>query len=159
MPKLNVIKFNYTIKGDDQKNFDVTLLVENQQKGVDLIIRRLGGRAIRLNSLSLVGEIHAIDDSIIDFLINSNPKIKKYKEKISKNENLIQQYEHDLTETQKMLDESKRQPTISSKDIAQALKTKKVYVCDICGYETESIQGLKIHKTKNHTEQVKPIEE
>jgi hypothetical protein len=53
MPKLNVIKFNYTIKGDDQKNFDVTLLVENQQKGVDLIMRRLGGRAIRLNSLYL----------------------------------------------------------------------------------------------------------
>lgn len=153
---MQVIKYNYTIKGSE-KQFEATVLTENKDKGIALIIRKLKGAAIRVDSMSLVGDVHAIDDEVIDKISNSDVKIKKYQEKIALQNRTIEGLQHELTETQKLLDENNRKPQVSSADLKAAMKDKvqKVYVCNLCNYEGPSRHALRIHMSKAHADQNK----
>ena len=151
---MQIFKFNYTIKGTE-KQYDVTIMSENKDKAISLIVRRIGS-AIRVNSMAVVGPVHAIDEEIINKLSDSTDKVKKYKEKLSKLTKEYQECYKDLMATQSRLDEVNRQTQVSSKDIAQAIKAKteihKLYAClkDGCEYEGPSKHALKIHTSKVH---------
>ena len=109
----------------------------------------------RIVGIDTGSDVHALDTEVEDMIVNGSDKVKKYQNKIKELNKHIQAVEQDVEYYQQQLDSKNQQPSVSSKDIKEALKeqkqdAEKVYLCPYCDYEG-SKQGVKMHISKVHT--------
>lgn len=147
---MKVFRINYeTVKG----SYSAGVLADTKDKAIAFVQRNTNG----FKNISTIGtgnDVHAIDDDIVDRAINQSSKITKYKEKIKKLNEYSQELEQELQDTRNELDAKQQQPTVSSKDLKEALKpgkdSEKIYLCPYCDHEAKTKKGVKQHITKQH---------
>lgn len=148
---MKLIKVSYEMP--DGKSLTAGILATTKERAVDYLYTILG-TGIRVHTISIVHDIHAIDEEIRNAIINGSSRVKRYKERIKKlnEENSNNEYEIELL--QEKIDSFQQKPEVSSKDIRDAMRenTQKVYVCPYCEYETKTKQGIKAHISKKHKE-------
>lgn len=152
--------FKIAYEMSNKNQLSVGIIAESKEKAISYLKRKVP-QTQRINSTSAVGEIHAIDDEIVDWYINNSEKVKKYQQKIKNLNEDLKSYEYEMRDLQEQLDQRNQQPTVSSKDLKEALKgkkqeqqpeaeVKKIYVCPYCSFETEKKNGLNMHINKKH---------
>lgn len=137
------------------------ILSDTKEKATSFLKTRVPS-ITRIHSISVGGDIHAVDDEIIQRYINNSNKVKKYQQKIKNLNEQMKEYDVEFEKMREQLDNHQQQPTLSSKDIKEALKSqkqeqpkpepeiKKIYVCPYCNFETEKKNGLNMHISKTH---------
>ncbi|KXB08916.1 hypothetical protein AKJ59_00165 [candidate division MSBL1 archaeon SCGC-AAA385M02] len=151
---MELFQIQYETKNAGQA-FTASIVAETKEKAIDRIYREVG--AIKVNTLSAKGPVHALDDEIIDKFINKSGKLDKFKKRIKDRDEMIKDYELEMEELKKQLNSHQQKPSVSSKDLKEALRSnqqpaekKTVYVCPYCDFETEKKNGAKSHITKMH---------
>ena len=91
-------------------------------------------------------DIHGIDDSIIDRVVNASKVVSDYKDKIIRLKAGNFEKDEEITSLLNKIDKFEQESTV---DVSKS-KVIRVWVCDICNEECKSLSGLKIHKTRMH---------
>lgn len=155
-----LFKINYELS--DKSMFTAGVISDTKEKATSFLRTKVPSVA-RINSITAGGDVHAVDDEIVDRYINNSDKVKKYQDRIKRLNEQMKDYELDIENMREQLDTQQQQPMVSSKDIKEALKVnkseqpepeiKKIYVCPYCSFETEKKNGLKMHISKTHKEE------
>lgn len=141
---MKLIKISYEM--GDGRSLTAGIISMSKEKALDFLYTKVGS-GIRVHTLSVVHDIHGVDDEIINNTINNNPRVKKYKDRIKQLNERCLVLEEENERMQTLLDKEKQQP--SSKDIKDALQSK-VYSCPYCDKEFTNKTATKQHITKMH---------
>lgn len=139
------------------KELSAGIVAKDKEKAVSYLRWKVPS-VTRISSVDTGPDVHALDSEVEDMIVNKSEKIKDYQRRIKDLNNKVHAYEQDLEYYQNRADTVNQQPTVSSKDIKEALREKKqeetvkVYVCPHCDFETKSKNGLKMHISKMHKE-------
>ena len=153
---MQVTKIGY--ENDKGQEFSAVVIDDSKEEAIKFLRKIV--KVERISSTSSMGTVHAIGDNIVNRIIDKNPEVKKWKERVetmkNKNKELEDQLrlvEYDLEQIKLKEDKNQQQP--SSAEIAKAMKENnkgRVYVCPYCEFETEKKKGIKMHISKQHKE-------
>lgn len=162
---MKFVKINYSLKTGG--NFTFCIVADNRESAVKYLKQRQGGIQ-SINSIFMGDVIHAIDNNIIDNLLNSTKKVKKLKEDIQYLKNClvesdeiieklrdqpIQQQETNVNEIS-MLHEKIVELETEKLELEQQLsgtvKENKKFKCSSCDKDFDTEKALKIHEGRMH---------
>jgi len=149
-----LFKISYELSNTSQLTAGI---VANSKEKATSYLKAKVPSVSKINSVSSVADIHAVDNEVTDQIVNNSEKIKDYKRRITELNNRLSGYEQELQDLQEQVDnknQASQQPTVTSAEIKEAFeeKTKKLYCCPYCDFETEKKEGLKQHISKKHSE-------
>lgn len=148
-----LFKIGYELS--DRSSFSVGIISDTKEKALSYLKVRVPSVS-KINSVTSSGDVHAVDDEIINRFISNSDKVQKYQQRIKNLNEQLKEYEVDIENMKEELNNTKQQPTLSSKDIKEALKPqqkeeiKKIYICPYCNFETKKKSGLRTHISRTH---------
>lgn len=147
--------FNISYETTDRNAFRVGVLDETKEKALNYLHRAMKGRVGRVNSISAGNDVHAISDELVSRIAKNSPEYKELQERNKRLNNAAIDYENEIEDLNNRLAMSEeRDPRVEKFMDAPPepqVVVSKVYVCEHCGKECETVTGLKQHKTKMHS--------
>lgn len=151
---MKVFKIDYEM---GNANYSAGILADDKDKALNFL-RKVVKNIKSINSVGVSGsDIHGIDDAIINRILEKNKKPQT-----NENEAKITSLRAKLKDAQAQLGEYEEKFKAQEQELLNVraeLLTKretiheKVYLCDLCDFETKTKQGLKLHKSKIHKDE------